>query len=139
MPTGSLNLMSVMRLPPIGSSALRILIGIVTRNSSTASPCRSWYRRRPAVTPARKTWVCGARLVGGPEHVIQRELQDVVVPGEVAFRHDRRQCVRHGLEEPGDGLAGGQRLGDCLTGVSQGVRHIAGSAGDATFRELEKS
>jgi hypothetical protein len=39
MSTGTLNLMSVMRLPPIGSSALRMLTGIVTR-SSARDGCR---------------------------------------------------------------------------------------------------
>ena len=48
MPTGTLNRISVMRLPPSGSSALRMLTGIVTRSSSTA---RRGVRGSGAVPP----------------------------------------------------------------------------------------
>lgn len=41
-PTGTVKRINVMRLPPIGSASVRMLIGSVTRSSSTVVPCRAW-------------------------------------------------------------------------------------------------
>ena len=111
--------MSVIRLPPIGSSALRMLIGIVRRSSSIwvsvplvvdAQPCR--YSGEEGIVVLR------TRGVRGVQHPSERELEDVVVPGHVALGHDGRQRVGYGLDEVRKRLAG--REGSVT--VSRGCR-----------------
>ena len=69
MLTGTLNRMSVMRLPPIGSSALRMLTGMVTRNSSTWSPCSLVVEAQPGRDAGEEGVVVRrARGVRGGQH-----------------------------------------------------------------------
>ena len=51
--TGMAKRIRVIRLPPTGSCAVRMLMGSVTRSSSTGAPWRSWYRRNPAAIAAK--------------------------------------------------------------------------------------
>ena len=60
---------------------------------------------------------CSGRVRGG-QQVRQRELKHVVVPGQVAFGHDRRQRVGHGPQDARDRLAGR----DVSVTVSRGCR-----------------
>ena len=82
--------------------------------------------------------VLSARGVRGAQDLSQRELEDVVVPGQVALGHDRRQRVGHRRDEARDRLAGRDRLGDGFAGVPQRVRHVADRGGEVTLGEVEQ-
>ncbi len=65
-------------------------------------------------------------------------MQDVVAPGQMAFRHDRRHGVGHGLQEASDRLAGRDGFGEGFTGVQQCMLHVVAGRGEALLGEVEQ-
>ena len=82
--------------------------------------------------------VLGARRVCGLQHLSQREFEDVVMPGQMALGHHRRQRVGHRRDKARDRLPGRHSLSDGFPRVAHRVRRVSDRRGEMPFGEVEQ-